>query len=129
MRQGRVTLPCRSLQGVRAPNNEIKQIIECLREAEEEIPHEKTFYRLNALPASWHEWRYLQATILKPAQQEDLIAAVGLGEATMNRDKAGSTGNEAVLAVQVKGHGYCSSALGSGGVSTWPFHKYPDAVD
>jgi len=110
--------------------HEIKQIIECLSEAEEEIkPHEKTFYRLNALPASWHEWRYLQATILKPAQQEDLIGAIRVRESTMNRDKAGSTGNEAILAVRGKGHGYCSSALGSGGVSTWHFHKYPDALD
>jgi len=45
--------------------HEIERIIECLREAEEEIkPHEKTFYLLNGLRASWREWRDLQATIL-----------------------------------------------------------------
>ena len=36
--------------------HEIERIIECLREAEEEIkPREKTFYLLNGLPASWRE--------------------------------------------------------------------------
>jgi len=99
--------------------HEIERIIECLREAEEEIkPREKTFYRLNSLPASWREWRDLQATILKPDQLEDLIVAIKARESTMNRDKEGSTGNDAVLAVREKGYGYCSSASGSGGASS-----------
>jgi len=34
--------------------HKIERIIECLREAEEEIkPRKKTFYLLNGLPASW----------------------------------------------------------------------------
>ena len=99
--------------------HEIERIIECLREAEEEIkPREKTFYLLNGLPASWREWRDLQATILKPDQPEDLIAAIKARESTMNRDKGGSTGNDAVLAVRGKGYGYGSSASGSGGASS-----------
>jgi len=70
--------------------HEIERIIECLREAEEEIkPREKTFYLLNCLPSSWREWHDLQATILKPDQPEDLIAAIKARESTMNRDKGG----------------------------------------
>jgi len=99
--------------------HKIERIIECLREAEEEIkPREKTFYLLNGLPVSWREWRDLQATILKPDQPEDLIVAIKARESTMNRDKGGSTGNDAVLAVRGKGYGYGSSASGSGGASS-----------
>jgi len=36
----------------------------------------------------------------------------------MNRDKGGSTGNDAVLAVRGKGYGYGFSALGSAGASS-----------
>ena len=98
--------------------HEIEPIIECLREAEEEIkPRQKTFYLLNGLPASWREWRDLQATILKPDQLEDLIAAIKARESAMNRDKGGSTGNDAVLALRGKGYGYGSSAWGFGGAS------------
>jgi len=97
----------------------IKQIIECLHNAEEEInPHEKTFYLLNSLPASWYRWRDLQSTILKPDQPEDLIAAIKARESTMNHDKGGSTGNDAGLAVRGKGYGYGSSASGSRGASS-----------
>jgi len=99
--------------------HEIERIIDCLREAEEEIkPHEKTFFLLNGLPASWRKWRDLQARILKKDQQEDLIAAIKARESTMNRDKGGSTGNDAVLAVRGKGYGYGSSVSRSGGVSS-----------
>jgi len=98
--------------------HEIERIIECLHEAEEEIkPREKTFYLLNSQPASWCEWRGLQATILKPDQAEDLITAIKARESTMNGDKGGSTGNDTVLAVRGKGYGYGSLASGSGGAS------------
>jgi len=99
--------------------HEIERIIECLREAEEEIkPREKTFYLLNGLPASWRAWRDHQATILKSDQTLDLITAIKARESTMNRDKGGSMGNDAVLAVRGKGYGYGSSASGSGGASS-----------
>jgi len=99
--------------------HEIERIIDCLREAEEEIkPREKTFYLLNGLPASWREWRDLQARILKKDQQEDLMAAIKARESIMNRNKGGSTDNDAVLAVRGKGYGYASSASGSGGASS-----------
>jgi len=98
---------------------ELERIIECLREAEEEIkPYEKTFYLLNGLPASWREWRDLEARILKADQPDDLIAAIKARESTMNRDKGGSTGNDAILAARGKGYGYCSSASGSGRASS-----------
>jgi len=99
--------------------HEIEQIIQYLREAEEEIkPREKTFYLLNGRPASWREWRDLQGTILIPDQPEDLIAAIKARESTMNSDKGGSTGKDAVLAVMGKGYGYGSSASESGGASS-----------
>ena len=95
--------------------HEIERIIECLREAEEEIkPCEKTCYLLNGLQTSWREWRDLQATILKPDLPEDLIAAIKARESTMNCDKGGSTGNDAVLLVRGKGYGYGSSVSGLG---------------
>ena len=74
--------------------HEIDQIIECLREAEEIIKvREKTFYLLNGLPSTWRERRDLQATIIKPDQPDELIAAIKAGEASLNRDQgiAGDT--------------------------------------
>jgi len=57
----------------------------CLREAEEIIKaHEKTFYLPNGLPASWHEWRDLQARIIKPDQPEELVVAIKAREASLN---------------------------------------------
>jgi len=98
--------------------HEIERIIECLREAEEEIkPCEKTIYLLTGLPASWREWHDLQATILEPDQPEDFIAAIKARESTINRDKGGSTGKDAVLAVRGKGYGYGSLASRSGRAS------------
>jgi len=67
--------------------HEIDRIIECLREAEEIIKaREKTFYLLNGLPASWHEWRDLQATIIKPDQPDELVAAIMAREASLHCD-------------------------------------------
>ena len=84
--------------------DEIERLIECLREAEEEIKaREKTFYLLNGLPLSWREWRDLQATVIKPDQPEDLIAAIKARESTLNCDKVDDKGSEAVLTVQGKG--------------------------
>ena len=97
----------------------IERIIEYLHEAEEEIkPREKTFYLVNGLLALWRKWRDLQATILKLDQPEDLITAIKGGESTINRDKGGTTGNHAVLAVRGKGYCYGSRASGSEGAST-----------
>jgi len=81
--------------------HEIDRIIECLREAEEIIKaREKTFYLLNGLPATWREWRDLQATIIKPDQPDELVAAIKAHEASLNRDQgiAGDT----VLSVEGK---------------------------
>jgi len=83
--------------------HDIERNIQSLREAQEKIkPCEKTFCLLNGLLASWREWRDLQVTILKPHQPDHLIAAIQAIESTMNRDKVGSTGNDAVLAVRGK---------------------------
>jgi len=99
--------------------DQIERIIQCLREAEEEIkPREKTIYLLNSLPASWGKWRDLQPTILKSDQREDLITDINARESTMNPDKGGSTRNDAVLAVTGKGYGYGASASGSGRASS-----------
>jgi len=99
--------------------HKIERIIECLHKAEAEIkPREKTFFLLNSLRASWGEWCDLQATILKPDQPEDLIAASKARESTMNHDKGGATGNDAVLEVRGKGYGYSSIASGSEGASS-----------
>jgi len=90
-----------------------------LGEAGEEInPRDKTIYLLNGLPASWREWRDLQATILNPDQPEDLIAAITVRESTMNLDQGRFTGNDAVLAVRAKRYGYGASASGSGEASS-----------
>jgi len=67
--------------------HEIDRIIECLREVEEIIKgQENTFYLLNRLPATWREWRDLQATIIKPDQPDELVAAIKAREASLNRD-------------------------------------------
>jgi len=64
---------------------ELENIIEALREADEEImAHEKTFYLLNGLPQSWREWQDLQATIIQPDKPDDLIAATKARESTLN---------------------------------------------
>jgi len=84
--------------------HEIDRIIECLREAEQVIkPEEKTFYLLNGLPATWCDWRDLQATIIKPDQPDELVAAIKAREASLNRDQ-GITG-DTVLSVEGKRYG------------------------
>ena len=93
--------------------HEIERLIECLREAGVEImPPEKTFYLLHGLPSSWREWRDLQATIIKPDQPEDLIAAIKARESAMIRDKVGETGNDTALAVKGKSYGVGKSGRG-----------------
>jgi len=68
--------------------HEIDRIIECLHEVEEIIKaRKKTFYLLNGLPASWREGRDLQATIIKPNQPDELVAAIKAREASLNRDQ------------------------------------------
>jgi len=78
--------------------HEIDRIVECLREAEQVIkPEEKTFYLLNGLPPSWREWRDLQASVIKPDNPEELVAAIKAREASLNQDQAASS--DTVLAV------------------------------
>ena len=72
--------------------HEIDRIIECLREAEGVVePQEKTFYLLNGLPPSWREWRDLLATVIKPDQPNELVVAIKVREASLNRDKEESS--------------------------------------
>ena len=78
--------------------HEIDRIIECLREVEEIIKgREKTFYLLNGLLATWREWRDLQATIIKPNQPDELVAAIKAREASLNRNQGIS--GDTVLAI------------------------------
>jgi len=71
---------------------------------------------LHSLLPSWYERGDLQATVIKPDQPEELITAIKAREATINRDKAGGSGNDTVLAVKGKGNGYRPTTVGSGGV-------------